>query len=282
MQQVILREFTSEIPLAREREVGTAEYLGLLDVAGTECDVVRVTFGGTGQAIQWAFAARDRLPRQVERTFRTPRGTTTLRTTITQLEALPRFESDVFELAQPEGFSRPQPRRAPSGLLEIGSDAPDFALPDPEGNLISLKDLRGKIVALDFWATWCGPCRMAMPGVQRLHEKFKDEPVKVFGVNCHERSKQVKPAEFVRKQGYTYPLLLEGDKVALQYKARGIPTFYLIGPDGKILHAYRGLNREAEIETEELIQETLEKMGHAREATTQPVGDGGPEAARGE
>ncbi len=64
---------------------------------------------------------------------------------------------------------------------------------DPAGKSVSLKSLRGKIVLLDFWATWCGPCRMAMPGLQKLHDRYKDKPVAIYGVNCRERRPDANP-----------------------------------------------------------------------------------------
>ena len=120
-------------------------------------------------------------------------------------------------------------------MLKIGTSAPDFALKTPGGEKVSLAGLRGNVVVLDFWATWCGPCKMAMPGVQRLHEKFAGKPVRIFGVNCWERDGD--PVQFMKDKKYTYGLLLEGDDVAEKFKVRAIPTFYVIDRAGKIAYA---------------------------------------------
>jgi thiol-disulfide isomerase/thioredoxin len=139
----------------------------------------------------------------------------------------------------------------------VGSEAPGWTLRSADGQEVSLGKLRGKVVLLDFWATWCGPCRQAMPALQRLHERYKDKPVAIFAVNCWERSPQVDPAGFLKQSGYTYPVLLNANDVAQAYKVTGIPTFYLIGTDGKILLASSGVSADAERQIEALIEQAL-------------------------
>jgi len=138
--------------------------------------------------------------------------------------------------------ARPSPAdRAP---LAVGAEAPDFTLKDAAGKEHRLADYKGKVVFLDFWATWCPPCIAAMPAVQRLHETFKGRPVVVFGVNMNDRED---PVAYMRKQKFDYGLLLNGEKIADQYKITGIPAFFIIGPDGKILWSGSGYpSRRAE------------------------------------
>jgi hypothetical protein len=85
-----------------------------------------------------------------------------------------------------------------------------------------------------------------MPSIQKLHEKFKDQPVAVFGVNCRERPGAPPPMAYIKEKGYTYPQLLQGDMVANAYRVGGIPCLYLIGPDGKVLFAVAGFNEMTE------------------------------------
>jgi peroxiredoxin len=130
------------------------------------------------------------------------------------------------------------------GLLAVGSAAPDWTLTDPEGRPHSLKDYRGKVVVLDFWGTWCVPCQKTMPALQRLHEKFKDRGVVILGIAVGDREGD--PAGFMKRQGFSYGLLLRGDDVATAYQAVVLPTVYVIGADGKIVHAEFGFREKAE------------------------------------
>ncbi|MDI1288527.1 MAG: TlpA disulfide reductase family protein [bacterium] len=146
-----------------------------------------------------------------------------------------------------------------NGLLAVGSDAPDWTLKDADGVEHKLSDKKGKVVVMDFWATWCGPCKAAMPAVQRLHKKLGGETVEIFGLSTWERGDA--PA-YMKKSGYTYTCLLKGDTAAAAYKVSGIPTFYVIGPDGKILWNAVGFGAEHEKEIEEVIRKavaTIEK-----------------------
>jgi thiol-disulfide isomerase/thioredoxin len=147
--------------------------------------------------------------------------------------------------------------RSADGLLAAGSVAPAFSLSDPTGVVHSLEDQRGRLVLLDFWATWCGPCRMAMPSMERLHKKHGGR-LRVFGVNFAENGDA---AGYMREQGFTYTLLKGGDAVAQQYGVSGIPCFYLIDGAGKVLWAGTGYSSKNERELEERIDAALASMG---------------------
>ncbi len=116
--------------------------------------------------------------------------------------------------------------------MKDNSLTPDFALVNPAGKKISLKDFRGKVVLLNFWASWCVPCREEMPAMERLYEEFKGKDFVVVGVNVKEQN--AKALEFTKERKITYPVLLDnrGD-VGLLYGAWGLPTTYLIGRNGE-------------------------------------------------
>jgi thiol-disulfide isomerase/thioredoxin/outer membrane lipoprotein-sorting protein len=171
-----------------------------------------------------------------------------------------------FALTAPSGFKTTEPELADLGIqsnetpkmkFAPGESAPDFALKTPEGTEVTLASLKGRVVLLDFWATWCGPCKMAMPGVQKLHEKYQGKPVSILGVNTWERGPVDGPKKYMEGQKLTYGLLMKGDDLAKKYGISGIPTFILIGPDGKILHIGVGYDENGEEELSKMIDKAI-------------------------
>lgn len=113
--------------------------------------------------------------------------------------------------------------------------APEFTLPDLDGKPHKLADWRGKVVVLNFWATWCPPCRYEMPAMQRAWEKVRDENIVFVGVDVGEDSDTV--FTFLADYPVEFPLLLDQDaKVIEQYPVTGLPTTYVIDPRGRITH----------------------------------------------
>lgn len=116
--------------------------------------------------------------------------------------------------------------------------APDFTLEDLEANQISLSALKGKILVMDFWATWCGPCVSSFPGMKRAVEKFKGDPsVEFLFVNTwqKEEDKKKNAQDFITKNNYPFHVLLdEEDKVVEKFKVTGIPTKFVVDKNGRI------------------------------------------------
>jgi thiol-disulfide isomerase/thioredoxin len=148
---------------------------------------------------------------------------------------------------------------APVGV-KVGNRAPDWVLRDGEGNTHRLSDYVGQVVVMDFWATWCGPCRRAMPGMQHLHETYADRGVVVLGMNGSERPGG-DPIGFMQRSGYTYTTILNCEKIAPTYRVRSIPTFYVVGVDGTIIHHQVGLSTAGEQQLVSLIEAHLEQHG---------------------
>ncbi|MGH9960793.1 MAG: TlpA family protein disulfide reductase, partial [Pyrinomonadaceae bacterium] len=160
--------------------------------------------------------------------------------TLSKLRPNVSLNEQTFTARLPKGYtskSYEQPERP--ALLNVGDPAPDWRLSDPARKVHSLSDYRGKVVVLDFWATWCGPCIQAMPGLQSLHERYNSRGVVVFGVNTWEESN---PVEFMKRSGYTYGLLLKGEDVAQAYRVGSLPTLYVIGVDGKVIRRASGID----------------------------------------
>ncbi len=117
--------------------------------------------------------------------------------------------------------------------------APDFALPDLKGKRESLSSFKGKLILLDFWATWCEPCREEIPELKNLYAKYRDRGFVIVGVALDFDGKaSVLP--FARKAGIGYPVLLGEGLAPAGYSVSGIPTAYLIDRQGLIVHRYVG------------------------------------------
>ncbi|TDX53307.1 TlpA family protein disulfide reductase [Orenia marismortui] len=130
--------------------------------------------------------------------------------------------------------------------LGIGNYAPEFSLYDLTGEEVSLSDFRGKYIMLNFWASWCPPCRKEMPDLDQFHQENKDEFV-VLGVNIGEDKETVK--KFINDGGYKYPILLDQSRqLSFVYRASVIPTSYFIDQAGKIQYIKRGLVSKSELD----------------------------------
>ena len=257
---LLMAEFVRPQPFAEELAAVSPTYEGEQSIAGTACHVIRVEYQDGSQA-RWYIGKEDSLPHRVDRISKTPVGEAIRVLELSALDIAPKFDDSTFATKVPEGFERKEFVRRPRSdprLLPVGSVAPDWTLKTPTGESVTLSKLRGKVVVLDFWATWCVPCIQAMPGIQKLHERFKDKPVAVFGINTRQRGSRADPAALMKSKGFTYGLLLNGDEVSRTYRVIGIPVFYIIGPDGKVVHASTGLRPGGEETFANLIESVLE------------------------
>ena len=121
--------------------------------------------------------------------------------------------------------------------VAVGQQAPDFTLNSPDGKPVALSSLRGKFVLIDFWASWCGPCRMENPNVVRMYDKFKDKGFDIYGVSLDDNEKAWKTAIERDKLKWQHGSELKkwNSGVAQSYGVNAIPATFLIDKDGKII-----------------------------------------------
>lgn len=140
-------------------------------------------------------------------------------------------------------------------------NAADFTLPDLDGNSLTLSEFKGKVIILNFWATWCPPCRKEIPDFVELYEKYKDEGLLIIGVNLDGGdSRSVK--QFSKNYKINYPIVLGNVNVTQDYGGiRGIPTTFVIDRKGDIKKKYIGYQPRAIFEdaAKRLLEEVSEK-----------------------
>jgi peroxiredoxin len=142
------------------------------------------------------------------------------------------------------------PAVAPAGL------APDFTLRTMDGPNVRLQEQRGRVVMVNFWATWCGPCRQEMPQLNRLYEKYRGSGFVLLGVNVDDDAH--KAAEVAAKLGVRFPVLLDTDKsVSKRYDLATMPSTVIIDRDGTVRHVHRGYLAGYEDTYERQIRELL-------------------------
>ena len=123
--------------------------------------------------------------------------------------------------------SLPSPRQ--------GFFAPDFMLDTLDGKKVTLSELRGKIVIINLWATWCPPCRAEMPALENVYKQYKDSGVVILGLNVTNQDSEKDIPPFVKEFGLTFPILLDRDgSVSALYQLRGLPTTYFVNREGII------------------------------------------------
>lgn len=151
-----------------------------------------------------------------------------------------------YDLLQKSSLETGQKKREDIANLETGTQkgqvAPDFSLNDLNGNQVKLADYTGKTVLVNFWATWCPPCRVEMPHMQKFYDDYKDKDVVILGVNLTPTEKSMDVVtNFVQEQQLTFPIVLDQEgEVTQAYKVVAYPTTYILDADGVIREKFQG------------------------------------------
>lgn len=285
-------EFAGEVTTEAEAEVDgiACEVLAFASPGGSGAGGGAAGGGATKgeegkSTIRVYIAKSDGLPRRFDRVrelaakdaaTQPERNVQTL--VLSELRTNAEAAAGVFTPPAPDGFAirtapsrpkrerrEPDPLRGPDvrdkgGLLNVGMLAPEWSLKDPAGKVYKLADYRGKVVFMDFWATWCPPCRVAMPSVQRLHDHYANKDVVILGLNFND-TKPDAAEKYMKSKGFTYPVLLNAETLAEQYKITGIPAFFIVGKDGRIVYTQTGFaggNKAAEKAHDEKMMKLID------------------------
>jgi len=142
-------------------------------------------------------------------------------------------------MPSPASARSERPQEAPDGSLAAGAPAPDFTLQDLGGESVTLSQYRGKVVFLNFWASWCPPCRAEMPSMERLYEVFANDDFVMLAVNIEQDAEAVRG--FLRQHPHAFPVLLDLEETTqLLYGVDRFPETFLIDRQGRIVERYIG------------------------------------------
>jgi peroxiredoxin len=228
----------------KELEADSISYAGRGIVGNTPCHIIYTQTNVDSYTKEsWLFiGVTDQLPRKILRRFSNTNGQDRIEVSkFTNLKTNVSSSKNLYSLTAPKNYevSKFRGHFDEPKLIPKGEISPKWTLEDPRGISHSISDYRGKIVILDFWATWCGPCRQQMPQLQKIHEKFSENELAVVGISTWENGN---PKHFMEKNNFTYQLLLDGDTVANKYNISGLPTLYVINQNGKIIYSKVGAN----------------------------------------
>lgn len=144
----------------------------------------------------------------------------------------------------------------PAMAVTIQDDAPDFTLKSLEGSNLRLEEYRGQVVLINFWASWCGPCRQEMPLLDRLHQRYVDTGFAVLGINVE--GEEAPARELIDRIPVTFPVLIdEGQLVSELYKLEAMPSTVVVDRDGVVRYIHRGYKPGDEAKYVEVVKELI-------------------------
>lgn len=152
------------------------------------------------------------------------------------------------------GSGTPAAKRS---VVKPGDTAPNFQLRDLEGRMVALSDLRGKVVLINFWATWCGPCRVEMPAMEQLYRDYSRNDFEILAVSTDPQGVAV-TRPFQQENRLTFPILHDAEyRIGLVYGARSLPMTFMVDRQGIVRHQIFGARDWAASEAHQLIEMLL-------------------------
>ncbi len=226
------------------------------NVHGRDCYVIRANYPKMGDRIisRYYFGVDDGHYYEESVESNTEDGKMVSKTLIVANDfnqALPEFDVEV-----PEDFTVEMYKDPGNAVpLKVGEQAPDWTLPNSNGENNTLsEEYTENIVLMDFWATWCGPCKAKMPHVQELYDTYKDRGLKVISVLSGDVGHEEEAAEYIEEHKYTFDLVFSNNELSEAYKIRFLPTVIMVDRTGKIIYhrdnpgSNDGVNEEEELE----------------------------------
>jgi thiol-disulfide isomerase/thioredoxin len=233
---------------------GTLEYEAVLKApetaGGALCDVVFFPLPGGG-GYTYRFGQKDHLLRSIEWASFKDGVPGSRAIEISSFKPITPPADSEFKAVLPPGY---QEKQFTLGGPAVGELAPAWTVTDDRKNTLSLASLAGNVVVMDFWATWCGPCKASIPKMQALSQEFRGKPVKVVGLTWNESGDA---RAYFEKNGVTYPTF-PGDSLADAYgiNSAGIPVVFVVGPDGRVVEFVIGYSGE---ETDRVLRRAVER-----------------------
>lgn len=143
---------------------------------------------------------------------------------------------------------------------DVSGPAPDFTLAARDGSAVTLSDLKGQVVMINFWATWCGPCRKEMPLLEQLHARYESLGFTLLGVNVEEDSRLAD--QFLKETPVTFPILLDPENgVSKLYKVSAMPSTVLVDRSGNLRYLHHGYQEGYENEYQDQIRTLVRERG---------------------
>ena len=143
-----------------------------------------------------------------------------------------------------------------ASAVDLQEHAPDFTLKSLEGSNLRLQEYRGQVVLINFWASWCGPCRQEMPLLDRLHHRYEDTGFAVLGINVE--GEEAPAREIVDKTNVTFPILIdESQKVSELYNLQAMPSTVVIDRDGVVRYIHLGYKPGDEAKYVEVVKQLI-------------------------
>lgn len=240
--------------------VPNARYDGTGSVNGVQCHRITVRTPDndllTDQIAEYYFGVADHVLRMRQAAAKYSGNSASDTLTISDMRLNVPIADSMFAVKIPAGYTfEILARNYTQPVLGVGSKAPEWTLPDTTGASLSLADLKGRIVVLDFWYIGCPPCVRSMPKLAKLHERFSRQGVVFMGINTTDEP--AKALEFVRRKGFNYSFAFNGRSVADAYKVSAFPTMFVVGKDGTINFVHEGDGDDLEKVLEEAIEKEM-------------------------